>query len=378
MPLAGYCQSAYEQLKDSAGQQQGNVPDPREPVCVGSNCPNAKKESISSKTVNPAIAGMLAKKRSLERILTENIQKYDQLIQKCDERIASSTSIIYKAQKAGNIEAEAVALQALNKTQKAKKSYLEQKHKDEQQLRQVKEAVKKLSGSLMNGSVPADMRGVVSKFSGEVSLLRANSGPKATSLTKSPVPNVGYIAPGDEIQTGNSSKVELQILSGRGAMTMGENSKLKVEEDNGDAEVVRTLEGKFHFLVDKAEKFQADMETVMAALKETLVQVSDDSKDTYERLIKAMRAKAQKKFQTRTRANVVMTVRGTEFVVNEKQDGSCEIVVIDGKVDVTEPDGKKSVMVETGQAVLIASDGKLSGVRQLDTAAISRWWEELP
>ena len=33
-------------------------------------------------------------------------------------------------------------------------------------------------------------------------------------------------------------------------MTMGENSKLKMEKDNGDAEVVQTLAGMFHFIVD--------------------------------------------------------------------------------------------------------------------------------
>ena len=364
MPLAGYCQSAYEHLQDAAGQHEGNMPDP--------------KKSISQKTVNPAVAGMLAKKHRLERILIENIQKYDQWIQKCDETIASSSSIIFKAQKAGNINAEAIARQALDKAQKAKKNYLEQKQKNEQQLRQVKKAVKDLSGSLMNGSVPADMRGVVSKSSGEVSLLRANSGPKATSLTKYPVPNLGYLAPGDEFQTGNDGKAEVQIMGGRGVMTMGGNSKIRVEKDNGNAEVVRTLEGKFHFIVDKAEKFQADLETDMAALKDTLGQISVDSKETYDRLMKEMKAKVQKKLEVKNRGGSTSSIRGTEFVVNEKQDGSCDLVVIDGKVEVTEPDGGKSVMVETGHAVLISSDGKLSGVRQLDTTAIIKWWEELP
>jgi ferric-dicitrate binding protein FerR (iron transport regulator) len=373
MPLAGYCQSAYEQLQDAAGQQQGNIPDPGKPVCVGSDCPNAKIESISPKIVNPAVAGMLAKKRRMERILIENIQKYDPWIQKCDETIASSTSIIFKAQKAGNINAEAIARQALDKAQKAKKSYLEQKQKYERQLRQVKKTVEDISGSLMNGFVPADMRGVVSKSSGEVSLLRANSGPKATSLTSF---NVGFLAPGDEFQTGNGGKAEVQILSGRGAITMGGNSKLKVEEDNGDAEVVRTLEGKFHFVVDKAEKFQADLETDMAALKDILAQISVDSKYTYERLITEIKAKVQKKLEVKNRGGFTSSIRSTEFVVNEKQDGSCELVVIDGKVEVTEPDGKKSVMVETGHAVLISSEGKLSGVRQLDTTAIIKWWEK--
>lgn len=379
MPLAGYGQSAYEQLQDAAGSQQGNVPNSGEPVCVGSNCPYAKKEakeSISSKTANPAIVGMLAKKSNVERVLTGKIQKYDQLIQKCDERIASTTAIIYKAQKMGKNEAKAVAQQALNTAQNAKKGYLEQKRKDEQQLRQVKEAMKALLGSLMNGSVPTDMRGVVSKFSGEVSLLRANSGSNATSLSNSSVPNPGYLAPGDEIQTGNNSMTELQILSGRGKMTMGENSKLRVEKDNGDAEVIRTLEGKFHFLVDKAEKFRADLETDLTALKETLAQLSVDSKDTYERFKKALTAKIQKKFETKTRVSVAIAVRATEYVVNENQDGSSEIVVIEGKVDVTELDGIKSVMVETGQVVSISSDGKLSGVRQIETSAMPKWWEE--
>ena len=354
MPLAGYCESAYEQLQETAGHQYGNV---------------------SDKTINPALASMLAKQRSQERFWTEKIQKIDQEIQKCDKDIALANTIITKAQNIGKIEAEAVARQNLIKAKKLKQSRLEKKRIAEQQLHQAKETGKNLSGSLMDGSAPSDVRSVVSLSSGEVSLLRANSGPKATSLTTH---NIEYLAPGDEIQTGNGSRAELQILSGRGAMTMGENSRLKVEEDNGDAEVVRTLEGKFHFVVDNAEKFLAALEKDLAGLKDTLAQTLDDSADTYERFIKSLKAKVQKKLESRTRGRGTASIRGTEFVVNENQDGSCEFVVIEGKVDVTEPNGEKSVMVETGHAVSISSDGKLSGIRQLDTAAILRWWEESP
>jgi len=385
MPSAGHCDSAYKQLEDAAGHRPAGPPDPGVPVCAGcgltnnnhkANCRYASQESGSPKAANPALVGMLAKQRSQERIWTEKIKKIEQALRKSDAHIQSANTIITKAQNTGKVEAEVVARQNLAKATKLKQDYLEQKRKAEEQLRRARETGKNLSVSLTDGSVPADVRGVVSHSAGEVSLLRTDSGSKATLLTAS---QVGCLAPGDEIQTGNDGRAELQILSGRGAMTMGENSKLKMEADNGDAEVIRTLEGKFHFVVEKLEKFQDELDHDLAAVMDKLEKISDDPKREFERYLKALKAKLQKKFEVKTRGGGTASIRGTEFVVNENGDGGCEFVVIDGKVEVTAPRGREQVLVETGHAVSISPDGKLSGgVRQLDVGAISSWREESP
>lgn len=380
MPTVGYCETAYEQLEEAAGHRVGNAPDPGEPerfkYDMGNgnpkkDAPYANNKARSPQTINPAIAGMLAKQRDRERYWTAQLQKTDQEIQKCNKDIALANTIISKARMTGRIEAESIARQNLIKAERLKQRQLEKKRIAEQQLRQATESVKKLSGTLMNESTPANVRGVVSQSSGSVSLLRPNSGPKAVSLTGS---EVGYLEPGDEIQTGKDSRAELQILSGRGAMSMGGNSKFKVEEDHGDAEVVKTLEGNFHFVVDKVEKMETAMEKNLVAIKDNLVQTVVDSEAEFERFLKGMKAKMEKRFEVKNRSSTALAVRGTEFTVYEKQDGSCELVVIDGKVVATEPNQGKSIMVETGQSLSISSDGKLAEVRAIDPATLTPWW----
>jgi len=159
IPRAGNCQPAFDQLQEAAGQQQGNIPDPGAPVCVGcglkngihtKDCPYANKKSMSSKTADPAIVGMLAKQRRLEYVLAETLREIDQDIQKCDNNIALAKTIITKAQNTGKIEAEVLARQNLIKAQKLKQSRLEKKRITEQQLNLAKEMEGKLSRALMD------------------------------------------------------------------------------------------------------------------------------------------------------------------------------------------------------------------------------------
>jgi hypothetical protein len=342
-----------QQRHDVAGYQPGDVSEP----------------------ANPALVGMLVKQRGRERFWTERIQKIDLVLHKFEQRIASSIAIINKARQTGKIEAEKVAQLALTKAQGAKQGYLEQKRQAVQQLRRAQAGVERLAGALRAGAVVVALRGVVSRSAGEVGLLRANTVGQALPLSARAI---DYLGPGDEIQTGNESTVELQILSGRGVITMGPNSKLRVEEDNGEAEVVRTLAGKFHFLVDKVEKFEADLATDLGTIRDTLVQIPADATVEYNHLIRGLRARAQKKFATKLRGGGTCSIRGTEYVVVENQDGGSEITVFEGQVAVTAPDDEKSVLVEGGQAVAISTAGKLSEVRSLDPATFAKWWEESP
>jgi len=374
MPVPGFCQSAYEQLQDAAGHPPGAVPDPGEPVCVGDDCPQPNHESISA-PANPTLAALLARNFRHERILVKNIQMADLTIEKCDARIASATAILAKARQTGNSAAEQVALQALNKVQTIKINSQQQKHRDEQRLLRVTQDQKNLTRALREGSAPADTRGVVSRSSGDVSLLRTNSGVKAKSLTNSAVPTLVYLSPGDEVRTGPDSQAEFQMLSGRGAVTMGENSHFRVEKDGTDTEVVRTEEGKFHFAVEKASAFEADLEQNLAALRDNLAQNASDSAQAYEQWIKGLRAKLQKKLQVRCQT-AVLAVRGTEFLVTAGKDGRSELTVIEGSVEVSEPLSQKNVMVSTGQVIAISAEGTLTEVRPIDTAKLQRWWEE--
>lgn len=347
IPSAAHCESALEQLEEVAGRASVRAPD-------------------------PALAGMLAGQRNRERFWAGKIEKIERAIRKCDEQIRAAEALVARAQGAGKAEAEALARQNLAKARNLRQGYQEQKSKAEVALRRAREAVKHLTASPTDGAVPADLRGVVTRASGEVSLLRSGSGSGATSLTGS---QVGCLAPGDEIRTGPDGGADLQILGGRGAMTLGERSKLRVEADQGEAEVVRTLEGKFRFAVEKAEAVQAELEEELSAILEKLGKMTDDPKGDLERYLKNLRARLQKKFEVKTRGGGTASVRGTEFLVEERRDGSADLAVLEGKVEASEAGGGKSVTVETGQAVSVSPEGRLSGVRRIDPAAIPIGWE---
>ena len=378
--VSGHCESAYELQENEAKHPAGIVPGSGAAENAGygmkyGNDPDSSyvnKKAIYPQTVNPGIVGMLARQRNLERYWRAEIQKTDQEIQKCDKNITLANTIILKAMMRKRIEAEAVARQNLLKAEQLKRSRLGEKLLAEEQLLQASDVAKNLSGALMKGSATANVRGVVSQSSGVASLSRSNSNSTATMLTGS---LVGLLEPGDEILTGNGGKAVLQILSGRGSIAMAGNSKLKVEKDHGDAEVVKTIEGKFHFFVDKVEKFEIAMEKDISTIKENLAQTADDSMAASGRFFNGIKTKIQKKLEVNSRVSVVLADRGTEFIVNEKQDGSCELLVIDGKVAATEPNEGKSIVVETGQSISISPDGKLLEVRQIDRAALTPWWK---
>jgi ferric-dicitrate binding protein FerR (iron transport regulator) len=114
-------------------------------------------------------------------------------------------------------------------------------------------------------------------------------------------------------------------------------------------------------LQEKAKQFGSDFLTV-----------ANVSEKEYEAVIKALRARAQKKFEVRTPA-WAMAVRGTKFTVELKKGETTEISVFEGSVEAGDLKGEKRILVEEGFKVIMTKDG-ISGPQKITD--IEKWWEK--
>lgn len=319
-------------------------------------------------------AGALSRLNAQERAVAAEIERITRELGKSDASIARAQEILVKARKNGNEVAENFSLETIRKAEQAKITNLENMRLAKLKMDLIKKKKQRLSGAPDKGVAKPNLRALVSRAAGNVTLQSASgSGAKPFSGEDG-----GQLEPGDELRTGRGGSAELQLLGGRASVSMAENSRFRIEKDTDSTEVVRTLAGKFHFVVERMAEFEAALEQDLAPLREKLAKVADDQKKAYENFMKGLKARVQKKLEMRSRSGGTTSVRGTEFLVTEHPDGSSEILVIEGNVAVSDPNGGATVVVNTGQAITISSAGTPSTVRPANTATLPRWWEEQP
>ena len=337
----------------------------------GTEKASAKSSHPESHPLNIFTVGTLIKLQAKERAAKAEIERLIREVDKCDASIARSKEIVSKAKKAGNGPAERLAGESIIKSEKAKTSYLKQGLLANRKLVRIKGNKQRLSNDLLSWG-RENVRGAVSWSKGDVTLKSsAPNGEKPISTKQAE-----QLQPGDEVSTGREGKAELQVLGGRGSVTMAENSRFKIEDDGSGTEIVRTQEGKFHFLVEKKEAFQAELEQELASLLGKAGQAMDKTNDSYLSLLGKLKKRVEKKLQVKMRGGGTGSVRGTEFMVTEHPNGSSEITVIEGSVVINDSTAKKEVLVTTGQKISISPDGILLSVQGVDTASLPRWWEE--
>ena len=314
--------------------------------------------------------GTLVKLQVKERATRVEIERLIREVDKCDAGIVRAREIVSKAKKAGNGPAERVAGESIIKSEKAKKSYLEQALRANLKLARIKGNKQRLSNDLLSWG-RENVRGAVSWAKGEVTLKSSvHNGEKPISANQAE-----QLHPGDEVSTGRGGKAELQILGGRGSVTMAENSRFKIEDDGPGSEVVRTLEGTFHFMVEKKAAFEADLVQELAPLLDKAGQAMEKTDQSYMGFLGKLKKRMEKKLEVKMRSGGTCSVRGTEFLVTEHPDGSSDITVIEGSVAMTDPTAKKEVLVAAGQKISVSPTGIPLSVQAVDAASLPRWWE---
>jgi hypothetical protein len=192
----------------------------------------------------------------------------------------------------------------------------------------------------------------------------------------------GLLEKGDTIVTADNSSAELQFLEGRGSMKVGENSRVKMEEDDADAQVMSVIKGKVSITVEKLEKLEKLLEEKIAAYKEDLRTVNDSTKQeklkVYENYWNGLKLYAKwkmRKFEVQNPTSV-MANRGTQFLVYEDEKKGTELIVLEGDVELKSKKENRTIVVNEGYRAAVAKDGKLSEPQKIDIANLERWWEK--
>lgn len=325
------------------------------------------------------LLGVIFKLENMRDNAIADIQKYEGAIQKCENTISKSDNIIRLAQQKGNVQAETIAREASAKALEAKRKNTESrklaefnKMKAEQSLARVKTL------DLDHPLSSQQIESVTTDCSGRVSIQKASG-----EIVDAGKTQAGLLEKGDTIVTADKSSAELQFLEGRGSLKVGENSRVKMEEDHADTQVMSVLKGKVSINVEKLEKLEKLLEEKIAAYKEDLRTVNDATKqeklEAYENYLRnylsGLKHYAERKFEVRQPASV-FGVRGTKFLVFEDDKTGTEIIVLEGSVEMKEIKGKKIIIVNEGNKAAVAKDGKLSEPQKIDLSKIERWWEK--
>lgn len=297
--------------------------------------------------------GMIFKFKEQRETILEKIRK-------SDEMIAKANSLIARAQAADNKAAEGIALQALQKAQ-------ENKHQNELKKLQIDKNIAYVQNRMAEHSgIDEKIGGMVTSHSGRVRVVSGKPPYEAVAMDGE---RSGYFQEGDTIETYDNSRAQIQFLDGRGSMTIGEFSRVKVEKKDSISEVISLSRGTIHTTVDKAEAFEAWVE------KQAAMAADDPNKMlAYDfGAIRAWVKSKSKKFEVRTGSGTA-SVRGTTFTMSADEAGTTIIELIEGELAVTNVKMSGETILKGGEKMTILAEGT---VRIEPLALPSRpWWEQ--
>lgn len=305
----------------------------------------------------------------LEKNITksvEDIRRYENAILKCERTIAASEKIISLAQEKGNLEAGKVAKDALLKSSEAKEKNIRLLNSAKLKKKQSEVILTSVKNEILVNSKNAPVIDAIAlNYYGDITILKNNG--EQLKLNDS---QNSLLENGDVITTSQNSKVELQFLEGRGNIHIGENTKLKFNQQDS-TDIVDLIKGKVKLGVQKIDKFEKDLIEQYEKYKETVTSIPE----SYEQFVKRWQAKMRKKFEVRTPWGGG-AVRGTEFLVNNDDKKGTEIIVLEGKVEMKSASGLNTILINAGQKGIINDEGVLSKPVQVDVTKLERWWED--
>ncbi len=307
----------------------------------------------------------------LEKNITksaENIQRYENAILKCERTITASEKIIGLAQEKGNLEAGKVAKDALLKSSEAKEKNIKllnsaklKKKQSEIILASVKN---KTSVNSKNAPV---IDAIALNYYGDITVLKNNGEQLKLSDTQN-----SLLENGDVIITSQNSKVELQFLEGRGNINIGENTKLKFNNEDS-TDVIDVIKGKVKLAVQKIDEYEKELMKKYEDYKNDSLSVDEYMNKLFGH-IRAKTKKFAKKFEVRTGTGTC-SIRGTELLVY-KDDKSTEIIVLEGIVEMKSANGSNAILINAGQKGIIKDEGNISEPTKIDVTKLGKWWED--
>ena len=355
-------------------------------VCTGSAY--AQMTDIQGKS---RLLGMIFKLDNLEERAATDIQRYESRIKKCGDTIRKCQNIIHLAQQKGNTQAEKVASDALAKAMNAKRINTDLKHAAELRKKRTESAQATVSKLLKTDvSSRPEIKSLITDYSGDVYVWSEKQG-KTIKLGED---SVFCLKPGEVILTNGNSSVEMQFLDGRGAVSIGEHSKLSIEENEAGSQTINMIKGKIHIAVNKLDEYRKMFEeklksykelenpsTVKDVLMQEIAEEYEQKKDHIEK-VKSGEYDTYGFLGPLGSAPLIRTpcvataIRGTKLLVFEDEKTGTEVVVLEGTVDVKAIKGDESIPVDAGYRIRVTKDGAISKPEKIDLMKIEKWWEE--
>jgi hypothetical protein len=230
-------------------------------------------------------------------------------------------------------------------------------------------SVKKIMESV--SSQTNKVNSVALKHTGNVSVIKQNGEKYALNSAQNP-----GIEAGDVISTSSDGFADLDFLDGRGSLTVGPDSKIKMYREKDSTNVLEVMNGKIYSHVLKPDEYEKKLLDIKNCLDEDSLHqlLSKNDIPLYDKYLMKMEARVQKKLEARVRVSAVLAIRGTQFTINVVNENSSELQVIEGKIEVFPANSTESVIVYGGQSCLI-KNGTRPQIMQSDTLNVNKWWK---
>lgn len=313
-------------------------------------------------------------RKKIEQVSAE-IVRYQNRIVKSRNTIANSATIQKKARDAGNKEAERIATEAIANSEKTIKdcsnfiaALKEKRSRYQVALSSILKAMNAGPGQVTNTT------GAVLGYAGSVSIRNTSGNEKSLGNSSSFV-----FGQGDVISTSTDGFVNLDYLEGRGTLTVGPESEVRMLKDKDSTDVLEVIKGKVYSGVLRADEYEQKMmdlyqEFSADSLLRSVEPYKSYSAEQWTGFVRARMLRYSKKFEVRT-PSAALAVRGTKFTVEVSDDNTTELKVFEGKVELSDPGTKRSVMVETGQVCRINKNENFPVVQPIDTLKNNKWWQ---
>jgi hypothetical protein len=304
--------------------------------------------------------------------LSEEIRFYEKKTFKYENSIANSERILKLSKENNNKEAERISSEAILTYQKTiadcKKHILllkDRKRKNESALAAVKKTMD--SGSSQTNEVNS----VALKHTGHVSVINQKGEEYALNSAQNP-----GIKAGDVISTSSDGFADIDFLDGKGSLTIGPDSKIRMYREKDSTNVLEVLNGKIYSHVLKPDEYDNKLLDIKKCLDEDTLHllVSKNDISLYDKYLMMMKARVQKKFEAHIRVSAALAIRGTQFTIKVINENSSELQLIEGKIEVFPSSNTESVTVYGGQSCLIRN-GTRPQIIQSDTLNLDKWWQ---
>ncbi|MDP4227540.1 MAG: FecR domain-containing protein [Bacteroidota bacterium] len=319
------------------------------------------------------ISSAISLQKTITRLSGE-ISGYEKKIVKCQNTISNSEKIQKMATEKNNKEAYRISSEAISTSKQSISdcrnfisALTEKKKKYQASLNEVKKTIES-NASLKTNAVLLNSRG-------QVSVIKPDGSQYKISSSQNPCLDAG-----DIISTSFDGFASFDFLEGRGSLTVGPGSKVKMSAEKDSTQVLDVMKGSVYSGILKADEYEKKLVDMYHnfsndSLLKSISYYSSLSSDQWNRLAQkeVIRCLRKSKFETRT-PNAICAVRGTKFTVRVESDNNTEVQVLEGKVEITPLNDKDAVFVTGGQIFLLNTKDIHPQIIQADTLNTKKWW----